>query len=233
MRTSIEASQAGECVSASLFRDLTIALLVSSITILVSAACAGSGATSQRPAVTPTVGGDNVSAGDAVQVSVWREDDLSGTFLVDDRGVVTLPLIGQRSVLGMSAEGLRDSLLSDYQRYLQNPSIEVTILRRINILGEVRSPGLYPVDATVTVADAIALAGGLTSSASRSDISLVRSDGTTVKEMDVDAGIGETMIRSGDQIVVGEKSWLARNGGVVVGSLVAAAAIIAAAFINK
>jgi acetyltransferase-like isoleucine patch superfamily enzyme len=44
--------------------------------------------------------------------------------------------------------------------------------------------------------------------------------------------IGASDIRSGDQIVVGQKSWLARNTAVIIGSVIAAGAIIAAAFIN-
>jgi polysaccharide export outer membrane protein len=112
--------------------------------------------------------------GDAVRVQVWRESDLSGTFEVDDRGIVVLPLLGERAVTGLSPDDLRDTLLEDYAEYLQNPSVQVTLLRRINILGEVRSPGLYPVDATISLADALAMAGGITPNGSPDDIRLIR-----------------------------------------------------------
>lgn len=154
-------------------------------------------------------------------------------FTVDDRGIVTLPLLGEREVSGLGPDALRDDLLADYREYLQNPSIEVTILRRINILGEVRSPGLYPVDATISLADALALAGGVTPVADPNKIRLVRDNEVIAQGVDQAAVIGASEIRSGDQIVVGQKSWLARNSGVVLGSLIAAGAIIAAAFINN
>jgi protein involved in polysaccharide export with SLBB domain len=170
--------------------------------------------------------------GDAVRVQVWREGDISGVFTVDDRGIVTLPLLGEREVAGLDPTELRDSLLADYQEYLQNPSIEVTILRRINILGEVRSPGLYPVDATISLADAIALAGGVTQVADPNKIQLVRDNEVIAQGVDQAAMIGASDIRSGDQIVVGMKSWFSRNVAVIIGSTIAAAAIIAAAFIN-
>lgn len=171
--------------------------------------------------------------GDAVRVQVWRESDLSGTFTVDDRGVVTLPLLGERAVRGLEPQELRYVLLSAYTQYLQNPSIEVTILRRINILGEVRTPGLYPVDATVSLADALAMAGGITPTADPNKIRLVRHNEVIAKGVDQTAVLGASDIRSGDQIVVGQKSWFSRNIAVVLGSAIAATALIAAALITN
>ena len=174
----------------------------------------------------------SLAPGDAIRVQLWREADLSGTFAVDDRGSVTLPLLGEREVTGLGPSELRDSLLSDYREFLQNPSIEVTILRRLSILGEVRSPGLYPVDATISLSDALAMAGGIAPNGNADDIRLIR--GTRVIRQDLDAAalVGMSDIRSGDQIVVGEKSWLARNPGAFFGSLIAAGAIIASAVIR-
>lgn len=189
---------------------------------------------SQPPNSTPEVQtSPTLLPGDAVRVQVWREGDLSGTFTVDDRGIVTLPLLGEREVVGLDPTRLRDNLLADYKTYLQNPSIEVTILRRINILGAVRSPGLYPVDATISLADALALAGGITPIGDPNRIELVRDNEVIAKGVSQASMIGASDIRSGDQIVVGEKSWMSRNLGVVIGSAIAAGAIIAAALINN
>jgi polysaccharide export outer membrane protein len=171
--------------------------------------------------------------GDAVRIQVWREEDISGTFTVDDRGVVTLPLLGTRRVTGLEPAELRDALLSDYTDYLQNPSIEVTILRRINILGEVRSPGLYPVDATISLADALALAGGITPTGNPDKIQLIRDNQVIAKGISQASLIGASDIRSGDQLVVGQKSWFSRNTGVILGSFIAATAVVTAALINN
>jgi len=203
------------------------AVLIGASGVLV--ACSSS----PPPETAPDQASPELLPGDAVRVQVWREADLSGTFTVDDRGVITLPLLGEREVEGLNPATLRDRLLSDYTTYLQNPSIEVTILRRINILGEVRNPGLYPVDATVSMADALALAGGVTSSGDLNKIELVRDNEVVAKGVNQASMIGASDIRSGDQIVVGEKSWVSRNLAVVIGSVIAAGAIIAAAFINN
>jgi polysaccharide export outer membrane protein len=165
-------------------------------------------------------------------VTVWREEDLSGTFTIDDRGVVTLPLLGERRVAGMPATELRDALLGDYREYLQNPSIEVAVLRRITVLGSVGQPGLYTVDTTMSLREAIGLAGGVAPTGDATDIRLLR-DGRVVRSvLDGNASIGAVDIRSGDEIVVGERSWLERNSGALLGSLIAAAAVITTALIR-
>lgn len=170
--------------------------------------------------------------GDAVQVQVWREEDLSGTFTVDDRGVVTLPLLGERSVAGTEPHELREDLLADYREYLQNPSIQVTVLRRINILGAVAQPGLYPVDATISLSEALGLAGGITPGGDEEDIRVVRDGEVIHRALDQATLVGAVDIRSGDQIVVGEKGWFARNPGALVGSLLGATAVIITALLR-
>jgi polysaccharide export outer membrane protein len=164
---------------------------------------------------------------------VWREADLTGVFAVDDRGVVTLPLVGEYRVEGLSYSELRIALLDSYRQYLQNPSIEVTVLRRISILGEVRSPGVYQVDATVSLFGALALAGGITQNGNPDKIQLIRGEATVVENVPPSSVIGSTEIRSGDQLVVGQRGWVARNTGAIAGSLIAATAIVAAAVISN
>jgi polysaccharide export outer membrane protein len=192
---------------------------------LLAAACSSS-PPATRPAPAPDPG---LRSGDAVRVSVWREPDVSGTFRVDDRGVVTLPLLGERQVQGMQGPALRDTLLADYRQYLQNPSIEVTVLRRINILGAVNKPGLYPVDATISLVEALGMAGGVSPTGNPDDIRLARDGRVIYEDLDRAALVGDIDVRSGDRIVVGEKSWLERNPGALIGSLLGAAVAITVA----
>src|SRR5579884_4006115 len=98
--------------------------------------------------------------GDVVQATVWREKDLTGKFEVDEEGRLTLPMIGVVHVLGRPWPQLRDSLLTEYQRQLRNPSVILTPLRRVEVLGDVTKPGQYLADPTLSLAGVIALAGG-------------------------------------------------------------------------
>lgn len=193
------------------------------------AACSSSSPPATGPRSEPDPG---LRPGDVVKVAVWRESDLSGRFQVDDRGIVTLPLLGERQVGGMYGPDLRDRLLEDYREYLQNPSIEVTVLRRVNILGAVNAPGLYPVDETISLTEALGLAGGISPEGDAEDIRLYRDGSVIYDALDRSALVGDIDIRSGDRIVVAEKGWFERNPGALIGSLIAAAAGITVALIR-
>ena len=162
--------------------------------------------------------------GDAVRVRVYRDTSLTGEFRVNENGAVVLPLLGRREVAGITPDSLRSRLLADYAEYLKEPAIDVTVLRRISILGSVRNPGLYPVDPTVSLSEALALAGGVTPDADRGDIRLVRSGRVLREDLDQGTLLGTTPIESGDRIFVGQKSWFARNwqwvGGTVSSALI-------------
>lgn len=113
--------------------------------------------------------------GDALRVTVFGEDDLSGGFTVDGSGRVALPLVGEVRLGGLSlpeAEAAVTALLAD--GYLRSPrvSIEVANFRPFYILGEVRTPGSYPYAAGMTVMTAVALAGGFTYRADEDDVEI-------------------------------------------------------------
>ena len=170
--------------------------------------------------------------GDLVRLRIWREPDLSGDFPVDEAGVVVFPKIGPLGVTDEAPESLKSKLVSAYQRYLRNPSIDVTMLRRVNILGEVRNPGLHPVDPTMTVADAIALAGGVTPMGSADKVEVRRGGAKLSAKLSSRTRIADSPLRSGDQIYVRERSWVSRNTGIVATGLSASVTLIIALFIR-
>lgn len=149
--------------------------------------------------------------GDAIRLTVWRQEDMTGEFLVDEEGVATLPLLGPRKVTGISLVELRRSLYEEFQRELRNPSIEITPLRQVYVLGEVKAPGLYRVDPTISLAGAIALAGGATANGNPRAARIVRSGSIVLGSVPSEASLTAVDVRSGDQIFVGERAFLARN----------------------
>lgn len=155
--------------------------------------------------------------GDVIDIDIWQEETLSGEFTVDESGTVVLPLIGARNVAGVSAQDLREQLAADYAVYLNNPSINVKLLRRITVSGEVRVPGLYTVDATLSIADLIARAGGINTDADAEKILLFRDDQRLELDLNGATVVGEAGLRSGDRVSVGKRGWLGRNLPSVVG----------------
>jgi protein involved in polysaccharide export with SLBB domain len=178
----------------------------------------------QAQTAAPSAGAPSDSAlalrpGDAVRLRIWREPDLSGDFPVNESGVVVLPKLGPRRVVTDQPDSLKAWVVRSYAVYLKNPSIEVLLIRRIQVLGAVKNPGLYPVEPTMTVADAIALAGGTTPQGKSNKVELRRQGEKVPGQLSGRLRIGESSIRSGDQIFVPERSWISRNPGIVIGTL--------------
>lgn len=149
--------------------------------------------------------------GDRIELQFRSDRELNAGINVSERGEAVFPKLGTLAVTGITIGALQDTLRSRYADFLRTPELEVTILRRVVVLGEVRMPNVYMVDVTSSVPDAIARAGGLLETASRGKVSVVR-DGRTqhVKNWDTSQG-PEVDLQSGDQVVVGRKSWLVLN----------------------
>ncbi len=84
----------------------------------------------------------------------------------------------------------------------------------------------------MSLSDALAMAGGVTPNGNRNDIELIR-DGTVIRQsVDRAAVVGSLDIRSGDQILVGQRSWVSRNIGLV-GTLIGAATSLTIALLIR
>ena len=166
------------------------------------------------------VASSSLGPGDFVLVKIWREPELSDTVQVDNSGVAVFPKLGPIEVTGIRPDSLERLLVHDYSRYLQNPSIKVTVLRRITIWGAVMRPGTYPVDLTMAITDALALAGGASSEGKSDKVELRRGSMRGMIDLSRETKrVGDLSLRSGDQLVVPRRSWVSRNPGVVVAAL--------------
>jgi polysaccharide export outer membrane protein len=164
--------------------------------------------------------------GDRIRLKIWREPDLSGDYDVDESGQAVFPKVGSLHVTGMSPTTLKRTLVDAYARYLRNPAIEVRLLRRVNINGAVRTPGLYQVDPTMTLADAAALAGGAAQDGSPDKVDLIREGEKLPIKLSRRTRLADTPLQSGDQLYFRQRSWMSRNTGVIAGLLTATAGII-------
>jgi protein involved in polysaccharide export with SLBB domain len=163
--------------------------------------------------------------GDLVRLKIWREPDLSGDFSVDEHGLAVFPKIGQVHVTDITTDSLRRMLVGTYSQYLRDPSIEVTMLRRVTVLGSVKNPGLYPVDPTMTISDVLALAGGADPNGNQDKLELIRGGKRQPMRFTERTPVSETAIRSGDELFLPERSWIARNG-YIVGAMIGAIVIV-------
>jgi len=171
-----------------------------------------------------------VRPGDVVRLRIWQEPDLSGDFTVHETGAVVVPKLGPVQAGGMTDAALRERLVAGFGEYLQHNSIDVTVLRRIQVLGAVRSPGLYPVDGTMSVADVLAVAGGTATDARVDRVQLVRDGRRLDVHLTGAQRVADTPIRYGDQLFVPQRGWADRNTGTVVSVLTASAGLLVAVF---
>jgi polysaccharide export outer membrane protein len=166
--------------------------------------------------------------GDLIRLRIWREPDLSGDFPVDEKGMAVLPKLGPVAVTGIRADTLRDRLVADYTQYLNHPSIEVMFLHRVQVVGAVRNPGLYPIDPTMTLSDALALAGGVAPDGNQNRVLLIRNGEKMHYTLDRGSRLVDAHIHSGDQLYVPERSWVSRNPAILATLITAGVSLLIA-----
>ena len=169
-----------------------------------------------------------VRPGDVVRLRIWQEPDLSGDFTVHENGGVVLPKLGPVEAAGFTDQALRERVSAGFSEYLAHNSIDVVVLRRIQVLGAVRNPGLYPVDGTMSIADVLAVAGGTAADARPDRVQLLRGGRRLDVRLSGTERVGDTPIRSGDQVFVPQRGWADRNTGTVVSVLTASAGLLVA-----
>lgn len=157
--------------------------------------------------------------GDEIRVTVYNETDLSGVQRVSAHGGIVLPLIGDVDAAGATTVELAAAIEELFHRgYLRHPRVSISVLtyRPFYITGEVNRPGAFPFSADLTVATAIATAGGLTRRASQRRV-YVRQQGETEEvaypaSSDVALGPGDT-IRVGQGVLAG---WTDLPWGLII-----------------
>jgi polysaccharide biosynthesis/export protein len=111
-----------------------------------------------------------IGAGDQIRIEIFNVPELSRDYRVDGNGNINLPLVGELSLSGYDLAQAEHVVASAYgENYLRNPqvSIRVTEFRsqQFTAIGALSSPRIYNVDRRVTLMEAIAMAGGLATSA--------------------------------------------------------------------
>jgi hypothetical protein len=150
--------------------------------------------------------------GDGLRLRIYREPDLSGEYVVDERGVVVLPKIGEWKVTGIPADSVRGAIRAALKRFLATESIEITPFRRVAVTGAVLRPGLYPVDPSMSVADALILAGGVAPTGKERVVELRLAGAPTGNPLLAETRVWDSGAGGTRQLHVPQKPWAQRNG---------------------
>lgn len=117
---------------------------------------------------------------DSLQVTVWKERDLSGPLLVRPDGKISLPLVSDILAAGLTPMQLAADITERLKKFVTDPVVEVTVLavnsKHIFLMGEVAHVGPLAIAPGMTILQAIATAGGLTPYANKKHIYILRGE---------------------------------------------------------
>ncbi len=127
-----------------------------------------------------------IGAGDLLNLSVWKNADLTRQLAVQPDGIIHLPLAGKIKVQGLSVGELKRLLEKRFSPYISDPFISVSVLQInslvVYVTGKVNKPGRFLLHDNLNVLQVLTLAGGLTPFAKEKEIRILRkSNGETQK----------------------------------------------------
>ena len=191
---------------------MTTTRLAVFLAVLIGAV--GAMALSPHKAVAAGPAAYRLNPGDELRISVWGQDNLDNQLVVLPDGMITFPLAGRVQAAGLTTEELEARLADALGPAIKDPHVSVTIAtvagNRVYVIGKVRAPGAYVLQAPTTIVQVLSLAGGLDKFAKASKIEVIRaSDGGSRRIrfdlgdfLDGDAGAHDIELQAGDIIVV-------------------------------
>jgi polysaccharide biosynthesis/export protein len=171
-----------------------------------------SGPSSASTATVQPPEGYRVGADDELLISVWHEPELSQTVVVRPDGMITLPLLNDIKVVGLSTQELQVLLTDKLKTLVNDPQVTIVVRNirslRVFLVGSVSKQGTYPMSAGMTVLELITQGGGLNPFAKGGSIYILRTvDGKKIRigfnYKKALQGKGDNpVLKSGDTVVV-------------------------------
>lgn len=152
----------------------------------------GTARTAPRGAATTTAavvnpGDYRIGPEDVLDISVWKNPELSRTVPVRPDGKLSLPLVNDIVAAGLTPAALREQLTARLAEYVPSPEVSVIVREvhsnKVAVIGSVRTPGRYELKSPATVLEMIALAQGFTDFAARDRIFVLRQSGGTTERI--------------------------------------------------
>jgi len=130
-----------------------------------------------------------IGLGDVLEIFVWRNEQLSRQIVVRPDGKISLPLIQDIRAEGLTVLQLRDEITRRFDEHVNHPRVTIIVSQinsyKVNVLGRVERPGVYPITGNTTLLEAISMAGGFTEWANKRKITVITHQGGEKKKITV------------------------------------------------
>jgi polysaccharide export outer membrane protein len=158
--------------------------------------------------------GYGLNPGDVLQVSVWKEAELTRDVLVRPDGKISFPLVGDIVAAGNTPETVQGALAERLQKYIPDPVVTVSLGaangNKVYVLGKVARPGEYIMARPLDVMQTLAMAGGLNTFASENKVVILRRDGAGKQKA---IPFRYAAVQNGDEL---ENNIILSSGDIVV-----------------
>ena len=130
-----------------------------------------------------------IGLGDMLEIFVWRNEQLSREVLVRPDGKISLPLIQDIQAEGLTVPQLRQEITRRFDEHVNRPKVTIIVSQinsyKVNVLGRVMRPGVYPITGNTTLLEAISMAGGFSEWANKRKITVITHQGGKKKKIRV------------------------------------------------
>ncbi|MFX0200757.1 MAG: polysaccharide biosynthesis/export family protein [Candidatus Hodarchaeota archaeon] len=130
-----------------------------------------------------------IGKGDVLSVFVWRNEQLSSEVVVRPDGMISLPLLQDLKAEGLTVLQLKEEITRRFSEDLTNPRVTVMVNEinsyKVSVMGNVATPGVFPITGDTTLVEAISMAGGFTQWANKKKITVITHQGEEKKKITV------------------------------------------------
>lgn len=151
-----------------------------------------------------------IGPGDVLEISVWKNQDLTRQVVVLPDGTISFPLVGRFTAGGKSVAQLKAEMEKRISRYVPEPDLTI-IVQQVNsmvvyVIGKVNRPGHIPLNRNISVLQALSMAGGLNIFADPQSIQIVRKSetGTLIIPFNYKAVTEDNMMEGNIQLQRGD-----------------------------
>ena len=156
----------------------------------------------------------HIGSGDVIEISVWKDPELSRNLVVPPDGIISFPLIGSINMADITVPELRKIVTQKLSEFIPDATVTVMLVEinslKAYVIGKVNNPGEFPINLQTNVMQILSMAEGLNPFASRGNIKIIRQQDNKIIKIPFDYGQVEKgknleqniILKAGDVVVV-------------------------------